>query len=145
MVHLLFFYIVVFFFFKQKTAYEMRISDWSSDVCSSDLRLFDAARAADRGARDAADRGLRRGCEAREDEAGKGVAEIGGRTDEGRDELVGILDQAGCRELEDDLGIFLRGHDDIARTLGALAVFARGLRSTEEDRVGEASVGMGSN
>src|SRR3546814_9756561 len=29
----------VFFFFKQKTAYEMRISDWSSDVCSSDLRL----------------------------------------------------------------------------------------------------------
>src|SRR3546814_8736731 len=28
---------VVFFFFKQKTAYDMRISDWSSDVCSSDL------------------------------------------------------------------------------------------------------------
>src|SRR3546814_3314205 len=28
---------VVVFFFKQKTAYEMRISDWSSDVCSSDL------------------------------------------------------------------------------------------------------------
>src|SRR3546814_16220902 len=39
-----------FFFFKQKTAYEMRISDWSSDVCSSDLIarlgvLFDRARA----------------------------------------------------------------------------------------------------
>src|SRR3546814_6218032 len=30
-------YFVCFFFFKQKTAYEMRISDWSSDVCSSDL------------------------------------------------------------------------------------------------------------
>src|SRR3546814_4990797 len=29
---------LLFFFFKQKTAYEMRISDWSSDVCSSDLR-----------------------------------------------------------------------------------------------------------
>src|SRR3546814_7392961 len=29
--------LVYFFFFKQKTAYEMRISDWSSDVCSSDL------------------------------------------------------------------------------------------------------------
>src|SRR3546814_10751647 len=28
-----------FFFFKQKTAYEMRISDWSSDVCSSDLDM----------------------------------------------------------------------------------------------------------
>src|SRR3546814_4839836 len=31
----------MFFFFKQKTAYEMRISDWSSDVCSSDLRGVD--------------------------------------------------------------------------------------------------------
>src|SRR3546814_8149389 len=30
---------IAFFFFKQKTAYEMRISDWSSDVCSSDLPL----------------------------------------------------------------------------------------------------------
>src|SRR3546814_4504533 len=30
----------LFFFFKQKTAYEMRISDWSSDVCSSDLMLL---------------------------------------------------------------------------------------------------------
>src|SRR3546814_9101110 len=30
---------VVFFFFKQKTAYEMRIRDWSSDVCSSDLEV----------------------------------------------------------------------------------------------------------
>src|SRR3546814_3106212 len=30
-----------FCFFKQKTAYEMRISDWSSDVCSSDLRLVE--------------------------------------------------------------------------------------------------------
>src|SRR3546814_10491928 len=30
------------FFFKQKTAYEMRISDWSSDVCSSDLQFFAA-------------------------------------------------------------------------------------------------------
>src|SRR3546814_14330628 len=29
--------VYLFFFFKQKTAYEMRISDWSSDVCSSDL------------------------------------------------------------------------------------------------------------
>src|SRR3546814_8821258 len=29
--------LMLFFFFKQKTAYEMRISDWSSDVCSSDL------------------------------------------------------------------------------------------------------------
>src|SRR3546814_4786903 len=34
----------VFFFFKQKTAYEMRISDWSSDVCSSDLRSLTMSR-----------------------------------------------------------------------------------------------------
>src|SRR3546814_5161213 len=32
----------IFFFCKQKTAYEMRISDWSSDVCSSDLHRLDA-------------------------------------------------------------------------------------------------------
>src|SRR3546814_1367650 len=36
--------LVFFFFFKQKTAYEMRISDWSSDVCSSDLRCPPARR-----------------------------------------------------------------------------------------------------
>src|SRR3546814_1530461 len=35
-----------FFFFKQKTAYEMRISDWSSDVCSSDLRRQSGTRRA---------------------------------------------------------------------------------------------------
>src|SRR3546814_8859031 len=35
----------LFFFFKQKTAYEMRISDWSSDVCSSDLAGFESGHA----------------------------------------------------------------------------------------------------
>src|SRR3546814_14103385 len=34
-----YFFLSFFFFFKQKTAYDMRISDWSSDVCSSDLDL----------------------------------------------------------------------------------------------------------
>src|SRR6184192_3006136 len=34
------FFFFFFFFFKQKTAYEMSIGDWSSDVCSSDLRTF---------------------------------------------------------------------------------------------------------
>src|SRR3546814_12274681 len=33
-------FVSIFFFFKQKTAYELRISDWSSDVCSSDLDLL---------------------------------------------------------------------------------------------------------
>src|SRR3546814_8651672 len=37
MFFLIIFSLFLFFFFKQKTAYEMRISDWSSDVCSSDL------------------------------------------------------------------------------------------------------------
>src|SRR3546814_4810989 len=37
---------LLFFFFKQKTAYEMRISDWSSDVCSSDLTQTTAASSA---------------------------------------------------------------------------------------------------
>src|SRR3546814_14489810 len=39
-------FLCVVFFFKQKTAYEMRISDWSSDVCSSDLYRFAARMAA---------------------------------------------------------------------------------------------------
>src|SRR3546814_2062721 len=44
MCHTILGYIVsfLFFFFKQKTAYEMRISDWSSDVCSSDLAFSQA-------------------------------------------------------------------------------------------------------
>src|SRR3546814_5017798 len=45
LVYLMFF---EFFFFKQKTAYEMRISDWSSDVCSSDLVEVVDADVADR-------------------------------------------------------------------------------------------------
>src|SRR3546814_14005758 len=48
-----------FFFFKQKTAYEMRISDWSSDVCSSDLIGIDLAIAQRRFDLDAAGRNAR--------------------------------------------------------------------------------------
>src|SRR3546814_12903199 len=40
----------MFFLFKQKTAYEMRISDWSSDVCSSDLKAEEVAAASVPGA-----------------------------------------------------------------------------------------------
>src|SRR3546814_1904573 len=43
--HIMHGYVFVFFFFKQKTAYEMRISDWSSDVCSSDLQEGDGGAA----------------------------------------------------------------------------------------------------
>src|SRR3546814_10528365 len=48
------FVLSVFFFFKQKTAYEMRISDWSSDVCSSDLCSCAQTSSLDVGARLAA-------------------------------------------------------------------------------------------
>src|SRR3546814_8966665 len=50
----------MFCFFKQKTAYEMRISDWSSDVCSSDLQLTnqDGGRIASSGALSASVTGL---------------------------------------------------------------------------------------
>src|SRR3546814_16147083 len=41
--HIILSFVFCFFFFKQKTAYEMRISDWSSDVCSSDLASSGAA------------------------------------------------------------------------------------------------------
>src|SRR3546814_7670071 len=44
-------FVYVFVFFKQKTAYEMRISDWTSDVCSSDLRPVEHADRADLGGR----------------------------------------------------------------------------------------------
>src|SRR3546814_10901332 len=42
-------FLLLFFFFKQKTAYDMRISDWSSDVCSSDLYVRDQRRPRDVG------------------------------------------------------------------------------------------------
>src|SRR3546814_7849266 len=48
--------LLLFFFFKQKTAYEMRISDWSSDVCSSDLMDRERAKFVD----GAAERGTRK-------------------------------------------------------------------------------------
>src|SRR3546814_5595689 len=46
--------VYLFFFFKQKTAYEMRISDWSSDVCSSDLVFPTHGKLADIALRDPA-------------------------------------------------------------------------------------------
>src|SRR3546814_8410991 len=43
----MFFFLILFFFFMQKTAFVMRISDWSSDVCSSDLRRVSGGGLAD--------------------------------------------------------------------------------------------------
>src|SRR3546814_4947346 len=67
------FLLFYFFFFKQKTAYEMRISDWSSDVCSSDLYETTVARVRQR-----LEKGAARG-EIRDD-----VSEIHARSEERR-------------------------------------------------------------
>src|SRR3546814_6474617 len=68
----------VFLFFKQKTAYEMRISDWSSDVCSSDLEQADDAEAA------GAEAGV----------VGQGVAQVADSDDDDRP-VVGQADLPG--------------------------------------------------
>src|SRR3546814_16340704 len=112
-----------FFFFKQKTAYEMRISDWSSDVCSSDLRArrwrghppFQAARRPGRCWRDHRHRAEPR-CRADR-----------GRTGRGR------RAPATCSE-EPSPG------EDALRPEG---VGARGLCSSEESRVGKECVSTG--
>src|SRR3546814_2213844 len=68
-----------FFFFKQKTAYEMRISDWSSDVCSSDLLCGGGAgRGADGGQ-------AGRGSDARSAQAGRDRARAPAGGLQGRD------------------------------------------------------------
>src|SRR3546814_8217513 len=86
-----------FFFFKQKTAYEMRISDWSSDVCSSDLhhrqsQLLDHPD--DGGAEAAARSG--------EDQAGRGgdlTVDLGRRQGRhGRAVQSDKIGRASCRE-----------------------------------------------
>src|SRR3546814_6362978 len=83
----LFFLVFVFFFFKQKTAYEMRISDWSSDVCSSDLDLVQALRALVG--------------EQRRDPAAHGVAgEVDLLEAEGVHELTDVVDHVGEGELQ---------------------------------------------
>src|SRR3546814_10420165 len=78
-----------FFFFKQKTAYEMRISDWSSDVCSSDLQnaCHIDGRADARGDISELDRGLggiarcrQGGCDPGEASADHASADIRGET-----------------------------------------------------------------
>src|SRR3546814_5161055 len=90
-----------FFFFKQKTAYEMRISDWSSDVCSSDLDLV-AHRGL--GLRRRADEddagGVQRLDELRvlREEAEAGVHRFGAALLRRRDDPVDQIGRASCRE-----------------------------------------------
>src|SRR3546814_8921781 len=78
---------VVFFFFKQKTAYEMRISDWSSDVCSSDLRPIAPKPAITHYAP------LRQGRA-----PGGPVTEVACRLETGRTHQIREIGRASCRE-----------------------------------------------
>src|SRR3546814_13669286 len=119
-----------FFFFKQKTAYEMRISDWSSDVCSSDLQATDEAELlADDGEHEV---GVGLGQEAplgpAGAEPGAGHA-AGGDADEGLDGLV-----AGVA------GVLPRVEE--AGDPGPAVVGRQGERGrSEERRVGKEGVG----
>src|SRR3546814_1754829 len=88
---------VTLFFFKQKTAYEMRISDWSSDVCSSDLRLYLYALAA------AGEAGVDRAVRLLRAEIERGMKLMGAKNlaDLGRDNLrwrYFQIGRASCRE-----------------------------------------------
>src|SRR3546814_6338622 len=94
-----------FFFFKQKTAYEMRISDWSSDVCSSDP----ADAVAEMAEHDPADRAR--------DEAQR----IGGEGEQGADQRLElgkeqlVEDQRRGRTVEEEIVPFDRGADQARR------------------------------
>src|SRR3546814_2689413 len=92
-----------FFFFKQKTAYEMRISDWSSDVCSSDLdqradRRGRGGQIGDRGCR--IEGALRRGAEfalglGARTRRGAGRLRLH-RLEDAREDLDGRAARGGC-------------------------------------------------
>src|SRR3546814_3343391 len=82
-----------FFFFKQKTAYEMRISDWSSDVCSSDLEQRFHRRREGRG----------RGCPGdrrRHQEDAGGAAGMGEREVDGDAAALGAADERRLVDVE---------------------------------------------
>src|SRR3546814_3887579 len=85
--------VIIVFFFKQKTAYEMRISDWSSDVCSSDLPppvVVD-----DEGAEDAEDRA--RCADADGPQGSERVGRCAGQ-EPGDEEHQQEIGRASCRE-----------------------------------------------
>src|SRR3546814_13229256 len=132
--------IVMFFFFKQKTAYEMRISDWSSDVCSSDLPVSLCFRIAQNVAIDFARAHNRAPSTTQEDEVEQHAADDPGPEHcaaamqelELAKRVIGRL-PPGCRH------VFLlsRSHG-----LSNLEIAARcGVSSREEGSVGKGCVG----
>src|SRR3546814_4920583 len=99
-------------FFKQKTAYELRISDWSSDVCSSDLNAQAASQLA---------------------VAARGTAETGGRVVADAVAAVTRIEDS-ARKISDIVGLI----DEIAFQTNLLALNA----SVEAARAGEAGKGF---
>ena len=92
---------VIFFFFKQKTAYEMCGRDWSSDVCSSDLRERERGRGRREGrVGGSKGRGRERGGGSGGDGGGEGRSEAG--REEGREETEGER-MGGKRQREGDI------------------------------------------
>src|SRR3546814_6521026 len=88
---------VVFFFFKQKTAYEMRISDWSSDVCSSDLVIVLGSKGMRRMAHPSSRRG-RRPADHGDTERSIRLAALTRFADQG-------FDATGLRDIAADAGV----------------------------------------
>src|SRR3546814_9825886 len=86
------------FFFKQKTAYEMRISDWSSDVCSSDLPLVEPAREGREGQGDRAGKVLDGTFRRARGNAHPGDDQSDPRPFVERAERPGKIGRASCRE-----------------------------------------------
>src|SRR3546814_9715722 len=88
------------FFFKQKTAYEMRISDWSSDVCSSDLRILALGRNVAVDELDDRHRRRIRRADAGLDDAGIAALAIGVTRAEHVEQLgeLRVVEQAGVRK-----------------------------------------------
>src|SRR3546814_10279968 len=90
-------FVAVFFFFKQKTAYDMRISDWSSDVCSSDLSQHRIILALQREARDRV-AAVRVGAEREDEEFRAPVRDRGQRDVERGCIALPKIGRASCRE-----------------------------------------------
>src|SRR3546814_15199444 len=109
-----------FFFFKQKTAYEMRISDWSSDVCSSDL-----------GGQVRGDR------EAQADVAGHRAARVeAGGVD--ADQLAGEVDQRAAGVARIDRGV---GLDEVLEAHARHVAAADRRDDARGDRLADAEIG----
>src|SRR3546814_2822942 len=92
---------LLFFFFKQKTAYEMRISDWSSDVCSSDLRHQGQVERAHRAEP--------------ESDVAQVVRRVAPRTDAGHEAAVLLQVLGGVVGVEHDAGVEVGEEDDQRR------------------------------